>query len=111
MITQRPVFLLNLIPYSLGVCNNYTFIRCKNNYLEKPFIPYAMKEWNKLITEIHKSSSHQQFRKSLLSFAEPTFCHMFFIYNHVRVKLYSLTYPMLVTAFYQFSALGLSTVS
>lgn len=63
-----------------------------------------MREWNKLSTEIHKSSSHQQFRKSLLSFAEPTFCQIFFIYNPVRVKLYSLAYPMLITAFYQFSA-------
>ena len=51
------------------------------------FIPYAVRQWNKLSTEIHNSTSYQQFRKSLLSFINPNCSTLFFIHHRVGVKL------------------------
>ena len=51
------------------------------------FITYAVRQWNKLSTEIHSSTSYQQFRKSLLSFINPNCSTLFFIQHRVGVKL------------------------
>ena len=46
-----------------------------------------MREWNTMSTEIRNSTSHQQFRKSLLSFIKRTCSRLFSIHHPVGVKL------------------------
>ena len=69
--TQKPLYLFNLRPpkpNSLRHPNTYSVMRRRNDYFKNSFIPYVVKEWNKLSTEIRNLTSYQQFRKSLLSF-------------------------------------------
>ena len=46
-----------------------------------------MREWNRLSTETHNSTSCQEFRKSLLSFIKLTCSSLFFIHELAGVKL------------------------
>ena len=94
--TQKPLHLFNLIPpnlNSLRHLNTYSVMRCRNNYFKNYFIPYVVRKWNRLSTEIHNSIYCQEFRKSLLSFIKPT-CYALFSIHHpvgvnflVRLKL------------------------
>ena len=43
-------------------------MRCRNDYFENSFIPYVVREWNRLSTEIRNSTSCQEFRKFALIF-------------------------------------------
>ena len=68
--TLKPLYLFNLIPPKLNSLrhpNTYSVMRCRNDYFKNSFIPYVVREWNKLSTEIRNSTSYQQYRKSLLS--------------------------------------------
>ena len=58
--TQKPLYLFSLIPQKLNSLrhpNTYSVMRCRNNYFKNSFIPYVMREWNKLSTEIRNSTS------------------------------------------------------
>ena len=75
MKTQKPLYLFNLIPPKLiRLChpNAYSIMRCRNDYCKNSFIPYVVREWNKLSIEIRNSTYYQQLRKSLLTFIKPT---------------------------------------
>ena len=88
--TQKPLYLFNLIPPKLNSLhhpNTYSVMKWINDYFEKNFIPYVVREWNKLSTEIRNSISYQQFRKSLLSFIKPTCSSLFSIHHTVGVSL------------------------
>ena len=88
--TQKPLYLFNLIPPKLNSLrhpNTYPVMRCRNDYFKNSFIPYVVRGWNKLSTEIRNSTSYQQFRKSFLSFIEPTCSSLFSIHHPVGVKL------------------------
>ena len=88
--TQKPLCLFNLIPRKLNSLrhpNTYSVMRCRNDYFKNSFIPYVVREWNKLSTEIRSTTSYQQFRKSLLSFIKPTCSSLFSIHHPVGVKL------------------------
>ena len=52
---------------SLRHPDNYSVMRCRNDYFKNSFIPYVVREWNRLSTEIRNSNSWQEFRKSLFS--------------------------------------------
>ena len=85
--TQKPLYLFNLIPpkfNSLCHPNTNSVMRCRNDYLKKFFIPYVVRKWNRLSTEIRNSTSCQEFRKSLLSFIKPTCFSLFSIHHHVQ---------------------------
>ena len=89
---QKPLYLFNLIPpssklNSLRHPSTYSVMRCRNDYFENSFIPYVVREWNRLSTEIRYSTSCQEFRKSLLSFIKPTCSPLFSIHHPVVVKL------------------------
>ena len=87
--TQNPFNLFNLIPPKLNsLChpNTYSVIRCRNNHLKNSFIPYVVREQNKLSTEICNLTSYRQFRKSLLSFIKPTCSTLFSIHHPIGVK-------------------------
>ena len=64
--------------------NTFSVMRCRNNY---SFIPYVVREWNKLSTETCNSTSYQQFRKSFLSFIKPTCSSLFSIHHPTTAKL------------------------
>ena len=87
--TEKPLYLFNLIPLKLNSLrhpNTYSVMRCRNDYFKNSFIPYVVREWNKLSTEIRNLTSYQQFRKSLLSFIKPTCSSRFSIHHPVCVK-------------------------
>ena len=56
-------------------------------HFKNSFIPYVVREWNKLSTEIRNSTSYQQFRESLLFFIKPTCSTLFSINHPAGVKL------------------------
>ena len=88
--TQKPLYLFNLIPPKLNsLChpNTYSVTRCRNDYFKNSFIPYTVREWNRLTTQIRNSTSCPQIRKSLLSFIKPTCSSLFSIHLPVGVKL------------------------
>ena len=88
--SQEPLYLFNLIPAklnSLRHSNTFSVMRCRNDYSKDSFIPYVVREWNRLSTEIRNSASYQQFRKSLLFFIKPTCSSLFSIHHPVGVKL------------------------
>ena len=62
-------------------------MRCRNDYFKNSLIPYLVREWNRLSTEIRSSTSCQEFRKSLLSFVKPACSSLFSIHCPVGVKL------------------------
>ena len=88
--TQKPFYLFNLIPPKLNSLlhpNTYSVMRRRNDYFKNSFIPYVVREWNRLSTEIPNSTSCQEFRKSLLSFIKPTSSALISIHQPVGVEL------------------------
>ena len=88
--TQKLLYLSSLITSkrnSLRHNNTYSVIRCRNDYLKHSFIPYVLKEWNRLSTEIRNSLSCKEFRKSLSPFTKTTCSSRFSIYRPIGVKL------------------------
>ena len=88
--TQKLLYLFNLIPpklNSLRNSNTYSVMRYRNHYFKNSFIPYVVREWNRLSTKICNSTSCQQFRKSLLSFIKPTCSSLFSVHHPVGLKL------------------------
>ena len=62
-------------------------MRCRSNYFQNYFIPCAVREWDRLNTEIHNSTACQEFRKSLLYFIIPTCSSLFSIHHPIGVTL------------------------
>ena len=86
--TQKLLCLFSLIPpkfNSLRYPNTYLVVRCSNDYFKNSFIPYVVREWIKLSTEIRSSTSYQQFRKLFLSFIKPTCSSLFSIHHLIAV--------------------------
>ena len=58
--TQKALHPFNLIPPNLNSLlhsNIYSVMRCRNDYPRNSFIPYVVREWSKLRTEICNSAS------------------------------------------------------
>ena len=89
--TYKPLHLFNLIPPKLNSLRHpkLTQLLDADDYFKKFFIPYVVREWNRLSTEIRNSTSCQEFRKSLLSFIKPTYSSLFSIHHPVGVKLFA----------------------
>ena len=88
--TLKPLYLFNLIPPKLNSLRHpstYSLMRCRNDYFKNSFIPYVVKEWNRLSTKIRNSTSWQQFRKLLLSLIKPSCSSLFSVHDLVGVKL------------------------
>ena len=88
--TQKPLYLFNLIPPKLDSLhhpNTYSVMRCRNDYFKSSFIFCVVREWKKLSAEIRNSTSHQRFKKSLLSLIKPTCPTLFPIRHPACVKL------------------------
>ena len=53
--TQKLLYLFNLIPPKLNSFrypNTYWVMRCRNDYYKNSFIPYVVREWNRLSIKI-----------------------------------------------------------
>ena len=88
--TQKQLYVFSLVPpklHSLRDPTTYSVMRYRNDYFKNSLIPYEVRELNKLSTEIRNSASKQQFRRSLLSFIEPTCSSLFSTHYPVGVKL------------------------
>ena len=51
------------------------------------FLPYAIKEWSKLDSEIRNAETYASFRKMLLNFIRPTGNSTYKIYDPPGIKL------------------------
>ena len=51
------------------------------------FLPYALKEWNKLHSEIRNAKTYASFRKMLLNFSRPIGNSTYKIYDPRGIKL------------------------
>ena len=51
------------------------------------FLPYAIKEWNKLNPEIRNAETYASFRKILLNFIRPSGNRTYKIYDPLGIKL------------------------
>ena len=63
-------------------------MRFRNEYFKNSFIPYVVREQNRLSIEIRNSISCHEFRKSLLCFVKPTCSSLFSIHHPAGVKLF-----------------------
>ena len=87
--TQKLLYLFNMIPPKLSSFRHpstSSVIRCRNDLFKNSFIPYVVREWNRLCTEIRNSTSWQEFRKSPLSFSKQTCFSLDSIRHFVGVK-------------------------
>ena len=56
-------------------------------YLLKFFLPYAIKEWNKLDPKITNAETYLSFQNMLLNFIRPTRKSTYQTYDPLRIKL------------------------
>ena len=61
---------------------------CRTVSFKNSFLPYAIKEWNKLDSEIRNTEAYKKYyRKILLNFIKPIGDSIYKIYNLLRIKL------------------------
>ena len=67
--TQKSLYIFNLIPPKLNSLrhpNTYSVMRCRDDYFKNCFIPYVVREWNRLSTEVSNSTSCQNLRSHFI---------------------------------------------
>ena len=67
--------------------NTFTSFYCRTEYFQNSFLPYVIKERNKLDPNKHSCQSYESFRKALLNFIRPSENKIFNIHDQVGVKL------------------------
>ena len=67
--------------------NTFTSFLWRTEYFQNSFLPYAMKEWNKLDPDKRSCQSYESFRKALQNFIRPSENKIFNIHDHVGTKL------------------------
>ena len=88
--TKQPAYLYDLIPPFQRSTRNRGCIYepfCRTISFKNSFLPYAIKEWNKLDPEIRNTETYASFRKMLLNFIRPTGNSTFKIYDPLGIKL------------------------
>ena len=60
---------------------------CRTMSFKNSFLPYAIKEWNKLDPNIRNAETYASFRKMLLNFVRPIGNSTYKIYDPLRIKL------------------------
>ena len=60
---------------------------CRTVSFKNSFLPYAIKEWNKLDSEIRNAETYASFQKMLLNFTRPIGNNTYKIYDSVGMKL------------------------
>ena len=88
--TKQPAYLNDLIPPFQRPSHNKGCVYepfCRTVSLKKIFLPCAMKEWNKLDSEIRNAETYASFRKMLLNFTRPIGNSTYKIYDPLGIKL------------------------
>ena len=85
-----PKYIHSLIPFmrtSTRQPNALTSFYCRTEYFQNYFLPYVIKEWNKLYPDKRSCQSYESFRKDLLNFIRPSENKIFNIHEQVGIKL------------------------
>ena len=88
--TRQLAYLYNLIPPFQRSSRNKGCIYepfCRTMPFKNSFLPYAIKEWNKLDPEIRNAETYASFRKMLLNFIRPIANSTYKIYDPLGIKL------------------------
>ena len=88
--TKQPAYLYDLIPPFQRSSRNKGCIYepfCRTVSFKNSFLPYAIKEWNKLDSEIRNAKTYASFRKMLLNFIRPIGNSTRKIYDPLGIKL------------------------
>ena len=67
--------------------NTFTSFYCRTEYFQNSFLPYVIKEWNKLDPDKRSCQSYVSFRKALLNVIRPSENKIFNIHDQVGIKL------------------------
>ena len=67
--------------------NTFTFFYRRTKYFQNSFLPYVVKEWNKLDPNKWSCQSYESFRKALLNIIRPSETKIFNIHDQVGIKL------------------------
>ena len=68
--SKVPKYIHSLIPSmrtSARQPNTFTSFYCRTEYFQNSFLPYVIKEWNKLDPDKRSCQSYESFRKALLN--------------------------------------------
>ena len=88
--TKQPAYLYDLIPPFPRSLRNKGCIYepfCRTVSFKNSFLPYAIKEWNKLDSEIRNAKTYASFRKMLLNFTRPIENSTYKAYDPLGIKL------------------------
>ena len=88
--TKQPAYLYDLIPPFQRSSRNKGCIYeplCRTMSFKNSFLPYAIKEWNKLDPNIRNAETYASFRKMLLNFIRPKGNSTYKIYDPLGIKL------------------------
>ena len=88
--SKQPAYLYDLIPPFQRSSRNKGCIYepfCRTVSFKNSFLPYAIKEWNKLYFEIRNAKTYASFRKMLLNFIRPIGNSTHKIYDLLGIKL------------------------
>ena len=88
--SKVPKYIHSLIPSmrtSTRLPNTFTSFYYRTKYFQNSFIPYIIKEWNKLDPNKWSCQSCKSFRKALLNFIRPSENKIFTIHDQVGIKL------------------------
>ena len=88
--TKQPAYLYDLIPPFQRSSRNKGCIYepfCRTMSFKNSFLPYAIKEWNKLDPNIRNAETYASFRKMLLNFIRPKGNNTYKIYDPLGIKL------------------------
>ena len=88
--SKVPKYIHSLIPSittSARQPNTFTSFYCRTEYFQNSFLPYVIKEWNKLDPDKRSCQSYVSFRKALLNVIRPSENKIFNIHDQVGIKL------------------------
>ena len=89
--TKQPAYLCDLIPPFQRSSRNKVGIYeplCRTVSFKNSFLPYAIKESNKLDSEIRNAETYAPFRKMLLNFARPIGNSTYKIYDPLGINFF-----------------------
>ena len=88
--SKVPKYIHSLIPSmrtSARQPNTFTSLYCTTEHFQKSFLPYVIKESNKLDPDKRRCQSYESFRKALLNFIRPSEKKNFNLHDQVGLKL------------------------
>ena len=88
--TKQPAYHFALIPpFQISSRNKGCIYEpfCRTVSFKNPFLPYTIKEWNKLYPEIRKAETYASLRKMFLDFITPIGSSTYKIFDQLGIKL------------------------